>query len=579
MSKGHPPKPRLSLSVGVTGHRLHRLPEHARDTVGQSLDFSLSEISRLASETLGRHARFFADAPPALTLVTALAEGADSMAAQAASDAGYKLDVVLPFSAEEYEKDFSPRDAKKFTELLEKAEGSFQLDGTRADEGKAYEAAGLDVLDSSDILIAVWDGKPSAGRGSTVDMINEAARRGMPIVRIDAEGKANVKLLWHGLGHRHAAPTHLDDHPWSEMTETLGSVVDSLLRPPAAKGECDAYLRYTNERAIRWSPRIEFPLLLALLGIRPPSFSDVKLPQPSELARDLRVDGAAGDLLPAAYGWSDAVAIRLAQTFRSAYVSNFLISALATIAAIVAFAPPWSVLEIALVLVLVVNTTVGQRRHWHHRWIEAREVATRLRVAAAAHAVGTRISERGQGHPAWPDWYVRAMLREAGLRSGRLDSRGLDDARASLAALVVEQRNYHEHAAARFQRLHDRLAQIGQYLFVAALALAAGQFVVAAFHLLPVAGSSKYLLGVVSATLPALGAAFYGIRVIGDFDGTARRSMHVKKQLDPLVARLEDGAATFDLLRDTLHHAADVMLADIANWRLVVESRGLEMPG
>jgi hypothetical protein len=50
-------------------------------------------------------------------------------------------------------------------------------------------------------------------------------------------------------------------------------------------------------------------------------------------------------------------------------------------------------------------------------------------------------------------------------------------------------------------------------------------------------------------------------------------------QLDALAATGETVSADFERLRDRVHKASDIMLRDVANWRLVVESRELEKPG
>ena len=55
----------------------------------------------------------FDPAPPDLRLVSALAEGADRIAAKAALEAGWTLEVVLPFATEEYEQDFDSPESKE----------------------------------------------------------------------------------------------------------------------------------------------------------------------------------------------------------------------------------------------------------------------------------------------------------------------------------------------------------------------------------------------------------------------------------------------------------------------------------
>jgi hypothetical protein len=165
------------------------------------------------------------------------------------------------------------------------------------------------------------------------------------------------------------------------------------------------------------------------------------------------------------------------------------------------------------------------------------------------------------------------------LRGGRLDREGLATARQELQALLRDQAAYHEITARRFKRLHGRLALVGLSLFIAAFLLSAGAFAGIAFRLLSVTPDMKYWMIVASASLPAFASAGYGIRMIGDFEGAAKRSARMKAQLDALASSIEKGGAEFEWLRDRAHKASDVILGDVANWRLAVESRELEMPG
>jgi hypothetical protein len=45
----------------------------------------------------------------------------------------------------------------------------------------AYEAANDELLASSEILFAVWDGLSPAGRGGTAAVVQSARSRGMPV--------------------------------------------------------------------------------------------------------------------------------------------------------------------------------------------------------------------------------------------------------------------------------------------------------------------------------------------------------------------------------------------------------------
>ncbi len=177
--------PAPAFSIGITGHRPNRLPERGRAAVE-------GEIGRLLTlmVTLG-HAR---SPRVAWRVVSGLAEGADRIAAEAALARGIALYAILPFEAREYEKDFqSPQSKTRFRELLAKAKQVEALPGDRAQPDVAYEAAGLAMLRAADVLVAVWDGGPSGGRGGTTEMVKAAVARSVPVLWVDPAGTRPAK--------------------------------------------------------------------------------------------------------------------------------------------------------------------------------------------------------------------------------------------------------------------------------------------------------------------------------------------------------------------------------------------------
>jgi hypothetical protein len=152
-----------------------------------------AELGQLLDRMLARSTR--------LVVVSGLAEGSDRLAADAALARGIALRAILPFAVPEYEKDFPEPDSKAaFHALLSKAERVTTLPGDHARADVAYEAAGLAMLDAVHILMAVWDGGPSAGRGGTTDMVTRAAARGIPVLWIDPTGQ-RAAIPYGGTAH------------------------------------------------------------------------------------------------------------------------------------------------------------------------------------------------------------------------------------------------------------------------------------------------------------------------------------------------------------------------------------------
>jgi hypothetical protein len=85
----------------------------------------------------------------------------------------------------------------------------------------------------------------------------------------------------------------------------------------------------------------------------------------------------------------------------------------------------------------------------------------------------------------------------------------------------------------------------------------------------------------ITAFLPALGAAFAGIRFTGDFEGSAERSAQTGAQLDLLRQRyvLAVDRLDFDMSADVIFESARIMAADINGWTTLYTRKHLTLPG
>lgn len=96
------------------------------------------------------------------------------------------LIVPLPLPVEDYSQDFGFEESKaEFRQLLERAAEVIELPATPT-RNEAYEQVGLYVLDNCDVLMAVYDGQPSQGRGGTAEIVERALQRGMPVLHVKA---------------------------------------------------------------------------------------------------------------------------------------------------------------------------------------------------------------------------------------------------------------------------------------------------------------------------------------------------------------------------------------------------------
>lgn len=156
----------IPLVIGVTGHRDLRPDE-------------TDELRALIAELFASLRKRFPHTP--LLLMTALAEGADRLAAHAAIEAGVDVRAVLPMPAESYREDFlSPESKAEFDSLCAKAK-VIELPLTRAehaalktpgrDRDLSYAKAGMFISAHCHILLAVWDRVESDNVGGTSQII------------------------------------------------------------------------------------------------------------------------------------------------------------------------------------------------------------------------------------------------------------------------------------------------------------------------------------------------------------------------------------------------------------------------
>ena len=148
--------------VGITGHQRLDDPE-AWSWVTGVMRVELSAVT------------------PPLVGVTSLAIGADQLFARLVLERGGKLHAVLPFA--DIERSFFPAEVPVYRELV--AQSTVEVLRTAGTDEDAYLAAGLRIVELSDVLFAVWDGKPAKGKGGTADVVSYATSRRLPFVHID----------------------------------------------------------------------------------------------------------------------------------------------------------------------------------------------------------------------------------------------------------------------------------------------------------------------------------------------------------------------------------------------------------
>lgn len=155
--------------VGMVGHRF---------LGGQEAE---AFVSRQCALLLGQALA----ARRGVVALSAIAEGADTIFAEAAVALGIPLELVRPFG--HYADDFETEEARRRYDALRAA----ARDETRlphaARSGVAYRDAMDWVVTRSDLLLAAWDGLPASGPGGTGEAVARAAALGRPLIHLNVK--------------------------------------------------------------------------------------------------------------------------------------------------------------------------------------------------------------------------------------------------------------------------------------------------------------------------------------------------------------------------------------------------------
>ncbi len=158
------------LILGVTGHRkLLNI-----DSLINVLHNKLQKLSNT----------YFFEA-----IISPLADGSDRIVAKILmDDFNAKLIVPLPFEKNEYKKDFSVISQKEFENFLIRSSRIYETGSLKdTTRNECYLNAGKEVVDQSDLLIALWNGKEANGIGGTGDIMKYAKENKKSILYINTK--------------------------------------------------------------------------------------------------------------------------------------------------------------------------------------------------------------------------------------------------------------------------------------------------------------------------------------------------------------------------------------------------------
>jgi hypothetical protein len=629
MPKLQPPKPRLALRVGVTGHK----PDHLHHAQIHVLQDKISEVLQILKDFVIHHPRvsnFYRDRDePILRLVSSLAEGTDSYVAHQAISLGYELQCPLPFARDQYLNDFEKdASAQEFNRLLNNTETTtaiLELDGSRDRAAESYLAAGRVVLSQSDVLIAIWDGQGPRDGDHTAQIVADAGLRNILTIRIDSTDPL------HHIYYR------VSGDEWSSSGEAKDGLLAQLrilLNPPHhTKKEKEEELGttphgYFSEKQ-RWFNWGFFWIPFRNLWLRRPTLprlkvSDFGVAGTDEWVAVLKNSGAFSNgaigLIDRArlfdhYGWANGLAEYYGNLYRSAFAINYVFSALAVFCAFLHYAfehltmgPPslaFTAIELVLLGSIMIIYGIGTTHHWHERWIDYRLLAEYHRQLFFLIPLGPgelssphlpKYMSAGDPKTTWMHWHYLALRREIGLVGAELTHDYLDSVRSFLNSKdgIRGQIDYHEANAGRLEKLDARFVGVTKFLFVLAILAAISAGVLKSHSLenyleanlprqLSVAGIVAAVAFIATAS-PTLGAALAGIRSQAEFERVKKRSRAMLQTLQRICKELSprhpsDEKISYAALNLTVAEAGQLMVDELLDWRIVFKDRPLPEPG
>ena len=187
MSKKAKPKP-IVLNVGITGHRATVLNGAILDLVQPVVDEVFGALRDATLQIQESEVLFCSATPAQLRLHTALASGADQIASKSARSTGYFVRALLPFTPDEYRKDFTfGEELDEFDRELDAADEIVALPGDRTDLEAAYVLVGQSLVEEADVIIAIWDGQQGNGPGGTAHVVELALENEVPVIHIEID--------------------------------------------------------------------------------------------------------------------------------------------------------------------------------------------------------------------------------------------------------------------------------------------------------------------------------------------------------------------------------------------------------
>ncbi len=549
------------IRIGVTGHRKLKDPIAVQALIKRAID---AEVEKLFSEQSMRsieRVRRTGRTAISFSILSPLAEGADRAAARAIlAHPDARLDVVLPLAIEDYLEDFATEDSRsEFEELLRHCRRPVSLRTRRIQDDRrdpgdqaelrriAYAQVGQYVVDHCDVLIAVWDGEPSRGRGGTASNVQYALDQNRPVIRV-----------WED-SFRVLNPNSNDGLDASAL-----DAIDQFNRQVITPGQRAEYVRNLD--------REHFEDPNTATGI-------------SATVREF-----VNDRLFPYYVQASILAKTNRDQFHRAGKYIYVFSAAAVGCAALAVLFPsiaWLgyTAELALLIVMSLTLRQARRRQSHQNWIENRFLAERIRCGIFMATCGVEPSPIEvlpyMGHSQTVnDWSVR-VFDEIWHRLPPLPGCSKREC-LSLGPYVREvwigeQVKFHIDKKEREGKARRRLALAGKIVLPVTIAAATLHLLLLMWRPTGAAPESVHLLhrglhqglAFIALLFPAIAASLAGMEAHREHLRLEKRSANMAPQLERLNRQMAS-ATDPERFESLLKQVDEIMLRETQDWLMLM---------
>jgi hypothetical protein len=585
------------LRIGVTGHRELQESDELRKAVSDAVD--------LAIHKSGYREAGHPNTPLRLTVVSALAEGADRLVAnevlQRKDFEKSRLICVLPVAEENldvYRADFESEQSrqefdhlcKSAWQVLEPREDQVPSGTSKEQREAGYRWAGREVVRNSDVVIAIWDGRASQETGGTADLMHWMREQDIRCVTAGPSRATRPRSARAALALPLFGPPAWEESvigayaPLRIIVETNAGyrlrVDDEPPYEPAARAvqkQLESDLERLGEFNSETYPEMDRSAAPTMDLLAPAQYRDAWP----------RLSGIVEQIGPC-LNRADQASMAAQRDFQWSSYRLFAATALATIIAAlqaVVFPGLWELTIVELLLLVASVAIVYRERVWkndNRHWFVYRFLAERLRSAFYLLAVGcapeTEFDIGGtEKEPGQHDWVRRAFM--AVLAEGDIRQSPLAEDPETLSSLIrghwiAGQLDYFDRTSTKLMGKHYAVRRL-LYIVLGATIIAA---VLHSLRIWPLRSGDTQVLVMCAIGLPAVAGALASVRGIREFRKHSYRYARMAATLRWYLHR-SDYASDIDQLRGLVTEVDDLLTDELTRWLDEVSGQSLEVHG